>query len=446
MTGNHLPPDRMMRNTNLSSLGVVLTVCLLGASPANAQQNSDGSLYSRFGIGELYQYQSSQIQAMGGGGTALTSVNYLNLANPATWSDQVFTRVGASVQFQGLQITNADGNESRLNSSVLQAFQFSFPLRQGKLGFGLTYTPISRVAHKVRQSQTNVPDPTIDVPAAYNISFEGQGGLQKASLGIGYRPVRNASFGASLDFVFGILRETRKTEFNTVDFSGTDFKNSTRLKGVSGSLGGHFTKSNLLRQNDALSLGLNVSLPTILDGTQVRTIGQSLDQDTLGTAVKGNLELPIRSNFGLAYYIGSRWVFVADMSYEPWSNFDGELGLPGFVPGISSSFMDRTRISGGIGFQPSVNTLDSYFKRVSYRIGIYVDNGYLSISDNVDLTTLALTGGLSLPTLFPGTHLDLNFELGRRGSADFNFVKESFFKIHINVNIGERWFERRKLG
>jgi hypothetical protein len=134
------------------------------------------------------------------------------------------------------------------------------------------------------------------------------------------------------------------------------------------------------------------------------------------------------------------------MSYEPWSNFDGELGLPGFVPGISSSFMDRTRISGGIGFQPSVNTLDSYFKRVSYRIGIYVDNGYLSISDNVDLTTLALTGGLSLPTLFPGTHLDLNFELGRRGSADFNFVKESFFKIHINVNIGERWFERRKLG
>lgn len=420
--------------------------CSSGITPSYAQQNSDGSLYSRFGLGELYQFQSSQIQAMGGGGTALTSLNYLNLSNPATWSDQALTRIAASVQFQGLQVTNADGAESRLNSGALQAFQFSFPLQRGKLGVGISYKPVSRVLHRVQQSQIEVPDPTLDTPAAYNISFEGQGGLQQASVGIGFRPNRYVSVGTTLDFLFGIIQETRITEFNSAEFAGTDFKNATRLNGFSASLGGLITLPNLLQANDALSLGLNVSVPTKLDGVQTKTIGLSLNQDTLGTALNGDLDLPLRTNMGLAYHIGNSWTFVSDLTYEPWSSFDSELAIPGFVPGESSSFQDRTRFSSGVAYQPSINTLDPYFSRVSYRIGFYIDNGYISLSDNVDLTTRAFTGGFSLPTLFPGTRLDLNFEVGRRGATNLNFVKETFFKIHINVNIGERWFDRRKLG
>lgn len=435
----------MLRKTFIAA-GLLWVTCLLSVVPAHAQQNSDGSLYSRFGFGELYQFQSSQIQAMGGGGTALTSLNYLNLSNPATWSDQALTRIAAGVQFQGLQVTNADGAESRLNSGVLQSFQFSFPLQRGKLGVGISYKPISRVGHKVQQNQIDVPDPTLNAPAAYNISFEGQGGLQQGSVGLGFRPNRYASVGASLDFLFGIIQETRVTEFNSAELSGTDFKSATRLSGVSGSLGGLFTIPNLLRENDALSLGLNVSLPTKLDGTQTNTIGLSLNQDTLGTAQNGDFDLPVRTNMGLAYHIGNSWTFVTDLTYEPWSNFDSQLAIPGFIPGESSSFQDRTRFSSGIAYQPSINALDSYFSRVSYRIGFYVDNGYISLSDNVDLTTRAFTGGFSLPTLFPGTRLDLNFEVGRRGATTLNFVKETFFKIHVNVNIGERWFDRRKLG
>lgn len=415
---------------------------------ATAQQNGDGSLYSRFGLGERFHFQSSQIQGMGGGGTALTSLNYVNLGNPATWSDQSLTRIFASVQFQGLQVSDADGDESRLNSSVLQAFQFSFPLRQGKTGVVISYLPLTRMSHNVLGNELSVPDPTVNNPANYLISFEGRGGLQKGSVGLGYRPSRFVSLGGSLDFIFGILQESRVTEFNTGEFYRTSLDNEIRMAGVSATFGAHVSIPSVLRENDALALGMTVSLPNTLNATQTQTndfFGQG-DVDTLGVATKGEFELPTRTSLGLAYYLDGRWTFVADLSIEPWSQFDGNIPLAGFIPGERSIFEDRSRFSAGISFLPSSNLLDSYFKRVGYRLGFYVDSGYIRVAQESEFDTIAFTSGISLPTLFPGTRIDVNFEIGRRGMTDFNLVKETFYKFHVNVNIGERWFERRKLG
>ena len=414
--------------------------------PAVAQQNGDGSLYSRFGLGERFTFHSSLVQGMGGGGTALTSLTHVNLNNPATWSDQSLTRIGAGVQFQGLQIAGADGNESRLNSSLLEFFQFSFPLRPGKTGIVIAYVPYTRMAHKVQQSEVPVPAPTLDVPAAYSISFEGQGGLQKAVVGLGYRPSRYVSLGASIDFLFGIIRETRVTAFNTGDFERTALNNSTRMAGVSGMLGGHFSIPNVLRENDALAFGISASLPASLNATRTVTIGESLNQDTLGVALEGDFDIPFHLNAGLAYYLDGRWTFVADYTFEPWDDFDGTLPLAGFVPGERSVFENRSRFSAGISFLPSVNPLESYFKRIGLRAGFYIDSGYINLTDQESFDTMALTSGISLPTLFPGTYIDINFEIGRRGMTDFNLVRETFYRFHLNVNIGERWFEKRKLG
>ena len=419
---------------------------IAGLHPAAAQQNGDGSLYSRFGLGERIQFQSSMIQGMGGGATALSSLNYVNLNNPATWSDQTLTRLVASMQFQGLEIANAQGNKSRLNSSMLQAFQFSFPLQAGKTGIVIAYRPFTRMAHKVLESEVPVEDPTLTDPALYSISFEGQGGLQQGTVGLGYRPSRYLSLGVSIDFMFGIVRETRVTNFNTGDFVQTSLNNSTRMAGVSSTMGAHFSIPSLLTENDALAVGLSVSLPNTLTAHQTTTTREGVNQDTLGVVQRGDIELPIRTSLGLAYYLNSRWIFAADYSLESWENFDGTLPLAGFTPGERSVFENRSRFSAGFSFQPSSNILDSYFKRVGYRVGFYIDSGYINLASNAEFDTIAFTSGISLPTLFPGTRLDINFEIGRRGMTDFNLVKESFYKFHLNVNIGERWFERRKLG
>ena len=448
----HLPEALQRMHRPIMAFALLLLFATNSPTYVQAQQNSDGSVYSRFGIGELYNFSSSQIQALGGGGFGLASLNYVNLANPASFSDQSLTRIGASVQFQGLEIADAQGDASRLNSSQLQAFLFSFPIRSRKLGAALSYTPYTRVAHKVQEDPVSLPS-TLQDASSYTLTFEGSGGLQKASMGFGFRPSQNVSLGISADFLFGILTELRRTDINADDptnsnlfFNTTELNKSTRLSGFTSTLGGLFTIPSVLREQDALSIGFSATLPTTLEGTQTRTLGQSLDQDTLGVSEKGDVELPVRANMGIAYYLNPQWTFLLDLSLEPWSSFDSQLSLPGFTPGGSSSLADRTRFSAGIDFQPSSNVLDSYFRRVGYRIGYYFDTGYVDVVDNANTNAYAFTGGLSLPTLFPGTRIDINAELGRRGTTDLNLVRETFYKIHVSVNIGERWFERRKLG
>ena len=426
-------------------LSCMLAMPLWMGAPAQAQQNPDGSLYSRFGVGELQTYPSSQLQAMGGAGTALTSQEYLNLSNPASWADQSLTRISAGVQFQHLNIDdNAD--QSRLNSSQFSTFQFSFPLQTGKLGIAVVYQPVSRVGHKVQTQGVTVADPTLVDPASYSIVYEGQGGLQKATVGLGYRPVRYVSIGATLDFMFGILRETRTTEFNSAQFQSTGITNSTRMHGFTTTLGTLISIPNVLTQNDALSIGFSAGLPTSLDSRLVRTLGSTFT-DTLGVSQTGKTEIPLQFKAGLAYQLRGRWSIVADYAAESWSDFSSDLPLPGLSNSANSSiFRDRRRISGGIEIVPSRNLLDPYFSRVGYRLGIYQDTGYIEPSTSESFTGFGVTGGISFPSLFPGTRIDINMEVGRRGNTNLNFVRETFYKLYLNVNIGERWFERRKLG
>ncbi len=65
--------------------------------------------------------------------------------------------------------------------------------------------------------------------------------------------------------------------------------------------------------------------------------------------------------------------------------------------------------------------------------------------EGIDINTLALTGGLSLPAFTPGTRLDINVEVGTRGTTDQNLVRDVFYGVSATLNIGERWFVKRKL-
>ena len=61
-----------------------------------------------------------------------------------------------------------------------------------------------------------------------------------------------------------------------------------------------------------------------------------------------------------------------------------------------------------------------------------------------DVTTFALTGGVSLPNRLTGARFDLGLELGTRGSTEGVLVRDTFLKGTLTLNFGERWFIRRR--
>jgi len=94
-----------MKHTSIISRGrsvVVLAGMLLAILTADlsfAQNSNDGSVYTRFGLGQRQTWLSAKGQAMGGGGLALSSSLYANPQNPASLSDQILTRFAGGLTY-----------------------------------------------------------------------------------------------------------------------------------------------------------------------------------------------------------------------------------------------------------------------------------------------------------------------------------------------------------
>ena len=435
-------------------LGLVLTA-LMGltmTAPALAQTSGEGSIYSRFGIGLLDGFSSSQSEALGGGAYALRSLNYNATANPALWSDQVYTRLSAGGSFRSISTTSGD-ESARLGTGSLDAVQFSFPLYERSLGVGISFQPYSHSNYGARREGSlgvTRPDTSFSIP--YEVNFQGNGGLHQLRGGLGYQISEAVRVGASVDVLFGIIEDQRRTEFPpNSTYRNAVVSSSTQLSGVTGTLGTQITLASVFASEDALSFGASVTLPAGLSGDRVRTLDEDLARDTLAFQ-RGSVDLPWRAKMGVAYQPNEKWTVVLDGLYEPWGNFSSDFNNPSssfpsaFPVGGTQTLTNRWRLSTGAELVPAgTGNLGSYLSQMGYRFGGYVERLYVQPDAQTTLHTLGATGGFSFPTSLSGTRIDLNLKVGSRGSTSGSLVRDTFYGVSLHVNFGERWFQQRKL-
>jgi hypothetical protein len=428
-------------------------VLLLGVPPAQAQSNGEGTIYSRFGLGTLLDFSSSQSQAMGGGGYALRSLNYNPNANPALWSDQVYTRLLGSASYRSVSIEDGRGNSSQLTSGNVQAVQFSFPLYERTLGVGLSFQPYSRSNYSASLTGEEPVGPQEEANARYKTTFSGSGGLHRLRGGLGYRINEMLSVGASADLIFGVIESQRRTTWpNTQALRGTVVSDGVQLSGLTGTLGGHLALADVFAADDAFSVGVSVTLPTSLSGERYRTLDEDLARDTLSVQ-RGDVTLPWKGRLGVSYQPNTRWTFVLDGFFDPWSTFSssfssgaGETAPARFPIGGTGTLTDRWRLSTGAEVVPAgEDQLAGYFAQAAYRFGGYVEQLYVRPDRQTTLHEFAITAGVSLPTSLAGTRIDLNTVAGTRGTTSDALVRDRFIGVSLHVNFGERWFQRRKL-
>lgn len=411
-----------------------------------SQSRSDGSIYSRFGLGERSHFLSSQSQALGGSGIALGSFRYANLVNPAALSDQFFTRVNGGMTFERLT-SSADGvDDSQLSSGQFNAIHMSFPIRTRRTGIAFGFKPFTHVNYRVDKTHTLLTDPGSGTETPVLTSFQGNGGLHELSGAIGQRLHPALSAGISVRYVFGILEQSQRTTFNNVRFTDSDIVNATRLDGVAFTAGLRYQTQTILGVDRPFAAGLAVTLPSALSGDQVVTFGAGSVSDTLTVGGAGDIDLPVQVIGGFMFQPSVEWTVVADVHFEEWSSVSSDFALPG-LSAASRALQDRTRLSAGAEFWPGARRpFGPYFVRMAYRFGVYTDRAYNSPNPGERINSVGVTGGLSVPTGIPGTTIDLNIDVGRRGTTSDGLVKDRYIRFGLNINFGERWFDRLPLG
>ena len=289
---------------------------LLVVSKSFAQIGST-SPYSIFLLGEQHGNIISKYAAMGGGSTALNSINTINPYNPATYS---FINSNSFLLSTGIRhnILNLENStESQLNQTTLFShFVFAFPLTK-KIGSSVGLLPYSDIGYDV-----NTFDQDFDAEMIYS----GDGGLTKLYFGSSYMINNNLSFGVNGSYLFGRLNKRKKIIFNDDLILNSRSNASLNLKGFYYEIGLLYSKD--LNENKKYSLGLVFNNDTEISSAKTEIVetfeysGQieNVKDTFVLTQNSGYTLFPQSVSSGFSYK-NNNILFLVDYSTQNWSDF-----------------------------------------------------------------------------------------------------------------------------
>ena len=184
---------------------------------------------------------------------------------------------------------------------------------------------------------------------------------------------KNLSFGIEGDFNFGSI-ENGISVLRADVFLSTKYNEVSRVTGGSLKLGMQYHKE--LENKLVISTGATVKLANSLTVTgddylyslTFSPSGNEIPRDTISSnRISGSFNLPIKTNFGVGIGKFDNW--YAGIEYES----QDALTTTGLLSGGTNSaytYGKSSRISFGGFFLPKVNSISSYWERVTYRAGL----------------------------------------------------------------------------
>ncbi|AKA34639.1 hypothetical protein [Flagellimonas lutaonensis] len=412
------------------------------ASTFVQSQNGTISPYSFFGVGDFRENGTVENQMMGGISMYVDSI-HVNLRNPAAYSKLALTTYTLGVSHREYRLK--DFNEQQ-NTSVTNLDYLSVGLPLGKgvgLGFGLM--PFSSVGYNLISQSTNGDQQNVT-----NV-FTGEGGLNRAYISLGFRPVKNLALGATANYNFGTLEYQRLQQVEGVQFGTIDNRES-RINGFDFNYSAIYTPKIKDKYTLYSSVAVNTQINLVSKnserigsfsqetGQEIEVIDVDLDAQNLRNT---ELKIPTTTTLGLGFGEEKKWFMGAEYSFQQFSSFENR-----FLGQDNVTYQDAKSYALGGHFIPDYTALSGYFKRVTYRAGLRYDVTGLVVNDK-EINNFGITFGLGLP--LSGTitdrfsNINIGFELGRRGTTDANLIEESYFKVNIGLSLNALWFQKRKI-
>lgn len=428
-----------MIRTNTAHLLFSLLLLFFVSAETFAQARIS-SPYSRYGVGELWQNNTSTaLSAMGNIGLAIRGDNYINVKNPASYigfdSTSFLFDVAGLGSFTTLKTTEL--SESADYASLAYIL-FGTPITKWwRASFGLI--PFSNVGYSVYDE--NIQAETGRVRMIY----EGAGGLYQLHMGHGFKITKNLSIGVNTSYVWGVIDKKRRVTFpDSAAYLSTKIDNFDHVSDFIFDFGAQYFMP--LKKDMELGFGL-VYKPQIKLNTTRRYIAQNyfsddednveMPRDTVAynPSTKGTIDFPMGIGGGVSLRKNNVFVVGLDVSWRNWEEFKSY--------GRSDSLQNSLALNVGGEYTPKHNSVTSYWHRVKYRLGFRYENSYLEIN-NRSIKEFGISFGLGLPFRRSKSMVNFAFEFGNRGTVENNLVQENFFKFTFGLAIYERWFVKSK--
>lgn len=419
---------------------LILLIVLLFASERTRGQARISSPYSRYGVGELwYNNTNVNLSGMGNVGLAISSDNYINIKNPASYtgfdSTSFLFDIAGLGSYTTLKTTEISQDADYASFGYIL---FGAPItKRWRASFGLI--PFSNVGYSLYEEEV-VPDVGL-----VRYTYEGSGALNQFHIGNAVKITPNLSIGINTSYIWGVIDRRRKVTFpDSLSMLSTRLDNFDHISDLLIDVGVQYFVP--LKNGMELGTGLVFKPSTNINTTRQyiaqnyfsssgSTIESPRDTVAYNPSQKGVLEFPVGLGAGVSLKRGNQFLVSLDASWRNWEEFKSY--------GRSDSLQNSFSFNIGGEFIPQHNSITSYWHRVRYRFGFRYENSYLEIN-NTPIKEFGISFGLGFPFKRSKSMLNFAFEFGNKGTVENNLVQENFFKFTFGLSIYEKWFTKNR--
>lgn len=389
-----------------------------------------GSLYTRFGLGDLNSPFSARRFGMGELGIALSDKDYLSFLNPAGLNEMRLTRFETGLLYSGSNAKNTSSSvyHTRIN---LKGLMTGFPIdRDLGISLALGIVPFSDVGYDVVQNQT---DPLV---GKHTVNYSGEGGISKLVLGGSYRLPFNFSLGVTYEYYFGRIQNNSSVTFvDSSTLRSASFIRETSYHGIGTTVGLITSDLSKIFGRSGLKdfkIGLIYSPAVTLSADSVDNSTTAIGTLTTSTgSIK--TKVPYKLGIGASFNLIRKYTFILDYLYQPFTQFTSN-NLR------SANMQNYYKMAFGFEFRDAENRSDVFWDHVMWRAGVSYEQSQYKINGH-GINQYSVYAGIALPIGYDNT-IDLGFQYGRRGTTDNNLLQEDIFKFSVSLSLGEIWFLR----
>ena len=398
-------------------------------------QDNTASPYSYYGLGEVKFRGTQDARAMGGLSITGDSIQ-LGLMNPASYSKLKLTTFAVGGTNSSTNFST-DTEKEKAQRTSFDYLAVGLPL--GKFGMAFGLMPYSAVGYK----NENTVEST---EGTRYFRSQGNGFINKVFVGGSYTFNDNLSFGLDFAYHFGDITNefTEKALSPELTQYTTREKNTTELNGVSFNIGLLYNRqiNSKLTFHSSLTYSPESKLSTT-NFRNIATVVYTIDGTELSNDDEDinlpNKELTIPSRLSLGFGLGEnkKWLLGSELTFTQNKNLVNR-----FTELTQVSYENSTRFALGGYYIPKYDSFSNYLQRIVYRAGFKYENTGL-VLNNKSINDYGMNFGLGLPLGF--SRIDLGFEFGKRGTTSNGLIEENYFNISVGLNLGAKWFERRKI-
>ena len=412
---------------------MMIMLSVIGASA----DNGINSPYSRYGVGILSDQSLGINRQMGGLGYALRNRHFINIQNPASFSEADTLTMLFEAGFS-MQNVNFKEGSKRINArnASFDYVAMQFRLCKG-LGMSAGFLPYSNVGYAF---STTLSQGTNEV---HTDTYSGTGGLYQPYIGLGWKPFSWFAAGVMGSYVYGDITHQVVSEFT--NSTGRSKVYNATIKSYKVDFGAQIMAK--LAAKHHLTLGATYSLGHDMNADATLTSTTSGASNV--TSIPGGFKLPQTFGGGIAYRYNDRLTIGADYTHQQWSTstFFDQAGSN--ADERMSTGTDRSKFSLGAELAPN-QISKNLLKMMSYRAGIHYTQPYTRINGYEGCDEYGISAGVSIPffnnnnSYSHGTlHVSGEFIHLRPRSA--GLITENYLRINLGITFNENWFMKLRV-